>query len=234
MSRFSDLAAQKWPRIVISLFAITRLLLDSAIYAIGYDRANPGVSDEYSTIPADEQKRIAQGLILSMAALTTTFNLIAFYSAIRSSIGATKVSLAIWGFQFSSMFMVVWLIMGPVFTSEVARKAIDNWQGRDHRQLGDVAKSASSSKDSEIVLVLCHHAEVALSRVKGPTKKSSPSTSSVEDQSIREGMANAYNELGRLLELQDQRSAAVVFYKKAEKWRYVKPTSDGDASFAAS
>ncbi|KAG0224567.1 hypothetical protein BGX31_007940 [Mortierella sp. GBA43] len=124
MSRFSDLAAQKWPRIVISLFAITRLLLDSAIYAIGYDRANPGVSDEYSTIPADEQKRIAQGLILSMAALTTTFNLIAFYSAIRSSIGATKVSLAIWGFQFSSMFMVVWLIMGPVFTSEVARKAI--------------------------------------------------------------------------------------------------------------
>ncbi|KAI8346090.1 hypothetical protein B0O80DRAFT_431109 [Mortierella sp. GBAus27b] len=77
-------------------------------------------------------------------------------------------------------------------------------------------ESASKTIDNDVVLVLCHHAEAALSRMKRPTKKASASTDP-KDQALRERMAAAYFDLGKLMDNQEYQEEAEAFYKKAQK-----------------
>ncbi|KAF9985426.1 hypothetical protein BGZ65_010866 [Modicella reniformis] len=64
--------------------------------------------------------------------------------------------------------------------------------------------------DSDISLVLCSDAEVSLSQAKKTSK-------STEDKAIREGIATAYLELGKVLETRGHQDEAQASYKKGEK-----------------
>ncbi|KAI8346737.1 hypothetical protein B0O80DRAFT_430693 [Mortierella sp. GBAus27b] len=78
-------------------------------------------------------------------------------------------------------------------------------------------ESTSKSSDSDIVLILCHHAEAILSQIKRSTKKSATTAADSEDQAQRERVAEAYFNLGRLMDDQEYREEAKAFYKKAQK-----------------
>ncbi|KAG0196762.1 hypothetical protein BGX31_005178, partial [Mortierella sp. GBA43] len=86
-------------------------------------------------------------------------------------------------------------------------------------------QNAYNADDHDVALVLCHHAEATLSQAKGGAKKPSASSSSPEDQSIREDVATAYFNLGRLLDHYGHRDEAQAFYKKSEKWGGHNPDS---------
>ncbi|KAG0200341.1 hypothetical protein BGX31_004074, partial [Mortierella sp. GBA43] len=70
--------------------------------------------------------------------------------------------------------------------------------------------------DRDVVLVLCHHAEVVLAQMKRSTKKASTSTDP-KDQALRERIAAAYFDLGKLMEGREHHEEAKVFYNKAQK-----------------
>ncbi|KAK3805029.1 MAG: hypothetical protein J3Q66DRAFT_407918 [Benniella sp.] len=63
---------------------------------------------------------------------------------------------------------------------------------------------------STFALVLCHDTEVSLSQVKKASK-------GIDVQVMREGVATAYDKLGRLLDRHGRRDEAQAFYKKAGK-----------------
>jgi hypothetical protein len=71
-------------------------------------------------------------------------------------------------------------------------------------------ENARRETDPNIVLVLCHDAEVSLSYVKRAKY--------TEDKTTREGMATVYAEFGDLLDSHGHRSEAQAFNKKSEKW----------------
>ncbi|KAG0218027.1 hypothetical protein BGX31_011710, partial [Mortierella sp. GBA43] len=77
-------------------------------------------------------------------------------------------------------------------------------------------ENASKTDDHDIVLVLCQHAEVALSEAKSTFKKAS-SSSNPEDQVLSKSVATAYYRLGKLLENQDYHDQAQEFFKKSKK-----------------
>ncbi|KAI8348182.1 hypothetical protein B0O80DRAFT_532465, partial [Mortierella sp. GBAus27b] len=84
-------------------------------------------------------------------------------------------------------------------------------------QLTDMyLENASKTDDHDIVLVLCQHAEVALSEAKSTFKKAS-SSSNPEDQVLSKSVATAYYRLGKLLENQDYHDQAQEFFKKSKK-----------------
>jgi len=72
-------------------------------------------------------------------------------------------------------------------------------------------ENASKAQHSDIALVLCHDAEVALSQAKKSAKR-------IKDQSMLHGIATAYIGLGRELDNRGRSSEAQESYKKAEKW----------------
>jgi hypothetical protein len=72
-------------------------------------------------------------------------------------------------------------------------------------------ENASKSSDPEILLVLCHDAEVSLAQARKTAKNT-------EDKAMREGIATVYIGLGDLLDSQGHRNEAQAFYKKSEKW----------------
>ncbi|KAK3807653.1 MAG: quinon protein alcohol dehydrogenase-like superfamily [Benniella sp.] len=72
-------------------------------------------------------------------------------------------------------------------------------------------ENASKAQHSDIALVLCHDAEVALSQAKKSAKR-------IKDQAMLHGIATAYIGLGRELDNRGRTSEAQESYKKAEKW----------------
>ncbi|KAF9937990.1 hypothetical protein BGZ65_000684, partial [Modicella reniformis] len=79
-------------------------------------------------------------------------------------------------------------------------------------------ENAYKTKDQDIALVLCHDAEVTLSQAKNNTKKNRTLPKDAGDQTLREGIAAAFIDLGKLLESQGYQDVAEVICKKAEKW----------------
>ncbi|KAF9954589.1 hypothetical protein BGZ65_003925, partial [Modicella reniformis] len=79
-------------------------------------------------------------------------------------------------------------------------------------------ENAYQTKDRDIALVLCHDAEASLSQAKNATKLSHTHPNDARDRSLREGIADSYIDLGKLLESQGYRNQAQVLSKKAEKW----------------
>jgi hypothetical protein len=71
-------------------------------------------------------------------------------------------------------------------------------------------ENASSVQDLDIVLVLCHDAEVSLTQARKGARHSDPIT--------REGIGHAYISLGRVLNSRGHVDEAKASYKKAEKW----------------
>ncbi|KAF9359192.1 hypothetical protein BGX34_008512, partial [Mortierella sp. NVP85] len=65
--------------------------------------------------------------------------------------------------------------------------------------------------DPDIILVLCHDAEVSLTHVKKAAKH-------VEHDDMRSRIATVYANLGDLLDSQSHRAEAHVFHRKSEKW----------------
>jgi hypothetical protein len=69
---------------------------------------------------------------------------------------------------------------------------------------------ASTMKDPEIILVLCHYIEVSLSEAKKAVRRSG-------DQSTIERIATTYFGLGDLLKKRGYHNQAQISHKKAEK-----------------
>jgi hypothetical protein len=74
---------------------------------------------------------------------------------------------------------------------------------------------AYKAKDSTIAMEFCHNAEAALSQAK---KMDSSHPGDTSYQSIREGVAMAYIDLGKCLDSRGYQSEAIAFRKEAEKW----------------
>ncbi|KAG0234726.1 hypothetical protein BGX31_004465 [Mortierella sp. GBA43] len=79
-------------------------------------------------------------------------------------------------------------------------------------------KNAYRTKDHGVSLVLCHDAEAALSQAKSANKKYHGHPNDAGYQALREGVAAAYIDLGKLMEVQGYQDEAQTIYKKAEKW----------------
>ncbi|KAF9897403.1 hypothetical protein BX616_005659, partial [Lobosporangium transversale] len=90
--------------------------------------------------------------------------------------------------------------------------------------------------DSDIVMELCLDADSVLSRIQRPAKKSlssstsPPSSASSEDMALRQGVASACYELARLFEQLGHPDVAQGREKKAEKWGYIKQSSNNNSN----
>jgi hypothetical protein len=82
-------------------------------------------------------------------------------------------------------------------------------------------ENAYEAPDNDIALVLCRDAEVALSQVKSANKRDPIRPGHAEYQVLRDGIAAAYIDLGKLLERKGYPKESLAFCKKTEKWGYV-------------
>ncbi|KAG0220036.1 hypothetical protein BGX31_011101, partial [Mortierella sp. GBA43] len=71
-------------------------------------------------------------------------------------------------------------------------------------------ESATKEQDMDVTLVLCHDAEVSLSQAKKSSKRA-------ENQTLHDGIASTYIDLGDLLHSRGRPTEAKASYKKAEK-----------------
>ncbi|KAG0352355.1 hypothetical protein BGZ54_002822, partial [Gamsiella multidivaricata] len=83
-------------------------------------------------------------------------------------------------------------------------------------------ENARKANDPEIALQFCSDAKAALSRTKRAAKKALASPQSGADQTLRDGIANAYLEHGKLLDSLGYSAMAQTSYKKAAKWGHVQ------------
>lgn len=79
-------------------------------------------------------------------------------------------------------------------------------------------ENAYRTTDHGIALVLCHDAEVALSQAKSASKRIPIHPGDDEYQTLRNGVASAYVDLGKLLESHGYHSEGREICRKAEKW----------------
>ncbi|KAG0211331.1 hypothetical protein BGX31_001697, partial [Mortierella sp. GBA43] len=79
-------------------------------------------------------------------------------------------------------------------------------------------ENAYRTKDPDVAMVLCRDAEIALSQAKRATKKHPANPNDTMYQSLRDGVATAYIDLGRYLDRRGYQSEATNICKKAEKW----------------
>lgn len=79
-------------------------------------------------------------------------------------------------------------------------------------------ENAYKTADHDIALLLCHDAELALSQAKSANKKIHVHTGDTNYQALRDSVASAYIDLGKLLERKGYSEVAHAFCKKAEKW----------------
>jgi hypothetical protein len=79
-------------------------------------------------------------------------------------------------------------------------------------------ENAYKTGDHDIVLVLCHEAEAALSQAKSASKKLYIQPGDAEHQAMRDGVATAYVDLNKLLERQGHPDVAHAISKKGAKW----------------
>jgi hypothetical protein len=70
--------------------------------------------------------------------------------------------------------------------------------------------NACKTNDPDIAMVLCHDTEVSLTHAKKNVKHT-------RNQSLTEGIAGAYIDLGKLLESRGHFNGAQANFKKAEK-----------------
>ncbi|KAG0354723.1 hypothetical protein BGZ54_001512, partial [Gamsiella multidivaricata] len=82
---------------------------------------------------------------------------------------------------------------------------------------------ARNTEDREFALAFCHDVEATLSRIEKAVRKADASQSAA-DQALRHGIAAAYLENGKILESWGCSDKAQASSKKAEKWRYSRPT----------
>ncbi|KAG0195622.1 hypothetical protein BGX31_006004, partial [Mortierella sp. GBA43] len=82
--------------------------------------------------------------------------------------------------------------------------------------IGIFLEGAKKANNDDVVLVLCHHAEAALAQAKSSTKKGSTLTDP-DEQDLRERVAEAYFDLGKLMDDRQYRDEAKALYKKAHK-----------------
>ncbi|KAK3810124.1 MAG: hypothetical protein J3Q66DRAFT_443682, partial [Benniella sp.] len=79
-------------------------------------------------------------------------------------------------------------------------------------------ENAYKIEDPDIALVLCHEAEAALSQGKSANKKLRAHQNDARHEALREGMATAYIDLGKLLEKRGYQGEGQAMCEKAEKW----------------
>jgi hypothetical protein len=79
-------------------------------------------------------------------------------------------------------------------------------------------ENAYKIADRDIALVLCQEAEVALSQAKSANKKTHAPPEGIHYQVLRDGIAAAYIDLGKLLKQQGYPDEGHSICKKAEKW----------------
>jgi len=79
-------------------------------------------------------------------------------------------------------------------------------------------ENAYKTTDHDIALLLCHDAEVALTQAKNANKKIHTRPGDTDYQVLRDGVAAAYIDLGKLLERQGYPDVGEALCKKAEKW----------------
>ncbi|KAK3821567.1 MAG: WD40-repeat-containing domain protein [Benniella sp.] len=79
--------------------------------------------------------------------------------------------------------------------------------------------NARKTKDLDVAQELCHDAETALSRIKKKSPATLASLKGTEDQSLCEGIATAYTDLGELQISLGRGDKAQANYKNAEQWR---------------
>ncbi|KAK3810112.1 MAG: hypothetical protein J3Q66DRAFT_443674, partial [Benniella sp.] len=79
-------------------------------------------------------------------------------------------------------------------------------------------ENAYRTTDHDMALVLCHDAEFALTQAKNANKRHPLPPEDPEYKSLRDGVATAYIDLGKLLEKQGFQAIAQAICKKAEKW----------------
>ncbi|KAG0209209.1 hypothetical protein BGX31_002177 [Mortierella sp. GBA43] len=88
--------------------------------------------------------------------------------------------------------------------------------------------------DHDIALVLYQHAEAALHQAEGVTNKSL-TTTSPEEQDMREKIAIAYHSLGKRLDNQGHQDVAQAFFKLSEEWsdhvpEFVQPSTSSQSA----
>ncbi|KAG0224038.1 hypothetical protein BGX31_008229, partial [Mortierella sp. GBA43] len=86
--------------------------------------------------------------------------------------------------------------------------------------------NAYSTKDNDLALVLCHDAEIALSQAKTASKEYPAHAKDTRYQMLREGVAAAFIDLGKLMDRQGYQEKARTICKKAEKWGVQPLTKD--------
>jgi hypothetical protein len=77
---------------------------------------------------------------------------------------------------------------------------------------------AFNTTDRDIALLLCHDADLALSQAKSAEKRFPNHLKDNSYLTWRRGIATAYIDLGKLLELQGYGDEASLMCKKTEKW----------------
>ncbi|KAF9356722.1 hypothetical protein BGX34_009783 [Mortierella sp. NVP85] len=87
-------------------------------------------------------------------------------------------------------------------------------------------ENAYKTADDDIALLLCHDAELALFQVKSANKKIHV-PGDTNYQVLRDGVAAAYVDLGKLLERKGYLEVAHVIWKKAEKWGNTAGSTEG-------
>jgi hypothetical protein len=79
-------------------------------------------------------------------------------------------------------------------------------------------ENAHRTKDPEIVLEWCSVTEAELFRTKGASKKALSPPMQDDNRALREGMATALSNLGKLQDSLGQSEKAQASYRRAEQW----------------
>ncbi|KAI8346703.1 hypothetical protein B0O80DRAFT_490923 [Mortierella sp. GBAus27b] len=102
-----------------------------------------------------------------------------------------------------------------VFGSSVITPPRGNLSLQQQLDLANIyLDNACKATDRDIILVLCHDTEVALTHVK----KAAKAKQHQEDMNMRERIAMVFVNLGDLLQKQGHQEEAQAFFKKSERY----------------
>lgn len=79
-------------------------------------------------------------------------------------------------------------------------------------------ENAYRTRDDDVALVLCYNAEAALAQAKRANRKHPDHLKNARYQALCAGVANAYIDLGKLMENRGYHLEARAICKKAQKW----------------
>ncbi|KAI7819374.1 hypothetical protein BC939DRAFT_460096 [Gamsiella multidivaricata] len=116
--------ARVWPRLVVGLWASHDLLTDLGILYIGL-RADSllknGYFRGYLSNSPEEEERIVKATLIFVGGLFSVIDVVALYAAVRKSITATKISLAVWCFRMAASFLTLLFMSFVLFLSDETR-----------------------------------------------------------------------------------------------------------------